>query len=304
MSSPTRANLPASPRTTTPSSSSAVHSAPSSNRCQAPARDHGGAGVHLALTNTSFALPSMPQCRPLAWCSRPRSLAASLHGALVARSLTAEGTACSGGAGAHALAERAVFFAGVGALATEIAAARLLAPYYGKPRRSSGERDRPRPRLALRRRLGRRKGGGPQPEPACPRANRGRRRSADRDRPVCGGPFSRHLGEGAGPGLRRSGDRLLLRRARALRPAGDPAGHGRAVRGEARYRGRPGRRLRRWRRTRSTVGSLLGTFLSALVLIPAIGTRRTLLVAAVTVALSGAVLLGRRGSSSQRRWGP
>ena len=44
----------------------------------------------------------------------------------------------------------------------------------------------------------------------------------------------------------------------------------------------------------STAGSLLGTFLSALVLIPAIGTRRTLLVAAVTVALSGAVLLGRR----------
>ena len=44
----------------------------------------------------------------------------------------------------------------------------------------------------------------------------------------------------------------------------------------------------------STIGSLLGTFLSALVLIPAIGTRRTLLVAAVVVALSGAVLLGRR----------
>src|SRR5207247_6142343 len=44
----------------------------------------------------------------------------------------------------------------------------------------------------------------------------------------------------------------------------------------------------------STVGSLLGTFLSALVAIPAIGTRRTLLGAAVLVALSGAVLLGRR----------
>jgi spermidine synthase len=44
----------------------------------------------------------------------------------------------------------------------------------------------------------------------------------------------------------------------------------------------------------STIGSLLGTFLSALVLIPAIGTRRTLIVAAVVVALSGAVLLGRR----------
>ena len=44
----------------------------------------------------------------------------------------------------------------------------------------------------------------------------------------------------------------------------------------------------------STIGSLLGTFLSALVLIPAIGTRRTLIVAAVVVALPGAVLLGRR----------
>ena len=44
----------------------------------------------------------------------------------------------------------------------------------------------------------------------------------------------------------------------------------------------------------STIGSLVGTFLAALVLIPAIGTRRTLIVAAVVVALSGAVLLGRR----------
>ena len=44
----------------------------------------------------------------------------------------------------------------------------------------------------------------------------------------------------------------------------------------------------------STVGSLLGTFLSALVLIPAIGTRRTLILSAVVVALAGAVLLGRR----------
>jgi len=44
----------------------------------------------------------------------------------------------------------------------------------------------------------------------------------------------------------------------------------------------------------STAGSLLGTFLSALVAIPAIGTRRTLLGAAVVVALPGAALLGRR----------
>lgn len=44
----------------------------------------------------------------------------------------------------------------------------------------------------------------------------------------------------------------------------------------------------------STVGSLLGTFLSALVAIPTIGTQRTLLGAAAIVALAGAAVLGRR----------
>ncbi|HEX7255057.1 MAG TPA: fused MFS/spermidine synthase [Gaiellaceae bacterium] len=44
----------------------------------------------------------------------------------------------------------------------------------------------------------------------------------------------------------------------------------------------------------STIGSLLGTFLSALVTIPAIGTQRTLLGAAALIGASGAVLLGRR----------
>ena len=44
----------------------------------------------------------------------------------------------------------------------------------------------------------------------------------------------------------------------------------------------------------STVGSLLGTFLSALVTIPAIGTQRTLLASAALIALCGAVLLGLR----------
>ena len=43
----------------------------------------------------------------------------------------------------------------------------------------------------------------------------------------------------------------------------------------------------------STIGSLLGTFLAALVAIPAIGTQRTLLAAAL-IGASGAVLLGRR----------
>jgi spermidine synthase len=44
----------------------------------------------------------------------------------------------------------------------------------------------------------------------------------------------------------------------------------------------------------STAGSLLGTFLSALVLIPLIGTQRTLLATAAVLALSASVLLGRR----------
>jgi spermidine synthase len=43
----------------------------------------------------------------------------------------------------------------------------------------------------------------------------------------------------------------------------------------------------------STVGSLVGTFLSALVAIPAIGTQRTLLVSAAILALTGSILLGR-----------
>ena len=44
----------------------------------------------------------------------------------------------------------------------------------------------------------------------------------------------------------------------------------------------------------STVGSLLGTFLSALVAIPLIGTQRTLLASATLIALGGAALLGAR----------
>ncbi len=44
----------------------------------------------------------------------------------------------------------------------------------------------------------------------------------------------------------------------------------------------------------STAGSLLGTFLPALVLIPLVGTQRTLLGTAVVLALSAALLLGRK----------
>lgn len=45
----------------------------------------------------------------------------------------------------------------------------------------------------------------------------------------------------------------------------------------------------------STAGSLLGTFVPALVTIPLVGTQRTLLGTAVVLALSGSLLLGRRG---------
>ncbi len=44
----------------------------------------------------------------------------------------------------------------------------------------------------------------------------------------------------------------------------------------------------------STIGSLVGTFLPALVAIPLIGTRRTLLLIAVLLAVAGALLAGRR----------
>ena len=44
----------------------------------------------------------------------------------------------------------------------------------------------------------------------------------------------------------------------------------------------------------STVGSLVGTFASALVLIPLIGTQRTLLASACLIVVSGALLLGAR----------
>ena len=44
----------------------------------------------------------------------------------------------------------------------------------------------------------------------------------------------------------------------------------------------------------STVGSILGTFLSAIVAIPLIGTQRTMLGSAALLVLAGALLLGRR----------
>ena len=51
----------------------------------------------------------------------------------------------------------------------------------------------------------------------------------------------------------------------------------------------------------STAGSLLGTFLPALVLIPAIGTQRTFLVVAVLLAATSSASCSARATSSRRR---
>ena len=189
-----------------------------------------------------------------------------------------------------------VFCAGAGALATEIGAARLLAPYYGSSTivwanviglvlASLSVGYWIGGKLADR-----------NPEPARARPDRGPRGGADRADPVRGRPVPGRLGEGARPGLRRSGDRLLLRGARALRAAGDAARDGRALRGAARDRGRARRglgrraplraldgrqpaRARSWPRSSSSRRSERGA---------------RMLAAALLVALSGAALLGRR----------
>src|SRR5205823_8973048 len=59
--------------------------APSSNTCRPLARDHAAPESTLPLAKAASL--GRERVRPLAWCSRPRSSAALLEGALVAKKL-------------------------------------------------------------------------------------------------------------------------------------------------------------------------------------------------------------------------
>jgi spermidine synthase len=114
--------------------------------------------------------------------------------------------------------------------------------------------------------------------------------------PFIADPFLELAVGGAGPISVGRVRRLAHRGARPRRRAGVRPRHGRAVRGapvdrapgpDGRDRGAPVRDL-------STVGSLTGTYASALLLIPLIGVRRTFLVFALLLATTGVLALTRR----------
>ena len=175
-------------------------------------------------------------------------------------------------------------------LAPARAVLRLVDDRLGEPHRARAAR-------ALARLLARRAARRPPPEPAPARRDRRRRRRlivaaiTFVTRPIldvaAGGPRR---------ALRGRRDRVVLRDAAPVRAAGRAARDGVAVRDPPRAR----------RRRHGGAGSpaactrsrppaaCSARSCSALVLIPLIGTQRTLLVSAAVLALSGSLLLGRR----------
>ena len=104
---------------------------------------------------------------------------------------------------------------------------------------------------------------------------------------VRGRPAARRGGGRARRDLRRRVRRLAARRARAGGDPGAAARDGLAL-GDPARASTPSRRPARWPGrlyALSTAGSLLGTLVSALVLIPLVGTRRTFLIFALAIAI-------------------
>ena len=128
-----------------------------------------------------------------------------------------------------------------------------------------GEHHRADPRLSLDRLLARREARRPPSRAAPARADRARGRARDRGDAVHRAPDSRPGGAGPRRRLGRCRRGLVLRRACALRDPGDAARGGLALRDPARSHdveqaGTVAGRLY----ALSTVGSIVGTFLSAI----------------------------------------
>ncbi len=158
-----------------------------------------------------------------------------------------------------------------------------------------GERHRPRARLALARLLARRPARRSEADPRRLGALVVTAAGLDRHRHVRRSPDPRPLGGGARSRLGRSRDRLVLRRPRPLRSARHAPRDGRAVRDPPAITDRRERRApsRAGSMRFSTVGSLLGTFLSALVDDP--GVRH-----AANAAASAALIAVGRSRAARR----